>query len=108
MREKGRKILRERGDLEKGKSQICSELPFPITDKPVGLHLGWVFTKSPLSAALLAARRANADTELFCPACSSPQVGFLRFLNLLATFDWKNNPLIVNLNTGLTGEQGSR
>ncbi|XP_062369968.1 nucleolar protein 6 [Cinclus cinclus] len=34
---------------------------------------------------------------------SSPQVGFLRFLNLLATFDWKNNPLIVNLNTGLTG-----
>ncbi|RMC16490.1 hypothetical protein DUI87_06425 [Hirundo rustica rustica] len=32
----------------------------------------------------------------------SPQVGFLRFLNLLATFDWKNNPLIVNLNTGLT------
>ncbi|NWT53831.1 NOL6 protein, partial [Erythrocercus mccallii] len=33
---------------------------------------------------------------------SSPQVGFLRFLSLLATFDWKNNPLIVNLNTGLT------
>ncbi|NXI88521.1 NOL6 protein, partial [Rhipidura dahli] len=33
---------------------------------------------------------------------SSPQVGFLRFLNLLAAFDWKNNPLIVNLNTGLT------
>uniref|UniRef100_A0A8B9FKR7 Nucleolar protein 6 n=1 Tax=Amazona collaria TaxID=241587 RepID=A0A8B9FKR7_9PSIT len=29
---------------------------------------------------------------------SSPQVGFLRFLDLLATFDWKNNPLIVNLN----------
>uniref|UniRef100_A0A8C0B8F3 Nucleolar protein 6 n=1 Tax=Buteo japonicus TaxID=224669 RepID=A0A8C0B8F3_9AVES len=36
---------------------------------------------------------------------SSPQVGFLRFLDLLATFDWKNNPLIVNLNAGLTGEQ---
>ncbi|XP_033928968.1 nucleolar protein 6 [Melopsittacus undulatus] len=33
---------------------------------------------------------------------SSPQVGFLRFLDLLATFDWKNNPLIVNLNGGLT------
>ncbi|XP_062482635.1 nucleolar protein 6 [Pezoporus occidentalis] len=33
---------------------------------------------------------------------SSPQVGFLRFLDLLATFDWKNNPLIVNLNAGLT------
>ncbi|XP_075383089.1 nucleolar protein 6 isoform X2 [Mycteria americana] len=32
----------------------------------------------------------------------SPQVGFLRFLDLLATFDWKNNPLIVNLNAGLT------
>ncbi|XP_043934033.1 nucleolar protein 6 isoform X1 [Protopterus annectens] len=29
---------------------------------------------------------------------SSPQVGLLRFLHLLATFDWKNNPLIVNLN----------
>ncbi|KAM4808387.1 nucleolar protein 6 [Rhinophrynus dorsalis] len=29
---------------------------------------------------------------------SSPQVGFLRFLHLLATFDWKNSPLIVNLN----------
>uniref|UniRef100_A0A8B9FLJ1 Nucleolar protein 6 n=1 Tax=Amazona collaria TaxID=241587 RepID=A0A8B9FLJ1_9PSIT len=26
---------------------------------------------------------------------SSPQVGFLRFLDLLATFDWKNNPLIA-------------
>uniref|UniRef100_A0A8C3CG05 Nucleolar protein 6 n=1 Tax=Cairina moschata TaxID=8855 RepID=A0A8C3CG05_CAIMO len=33
---------------------------------------------------------------------SSPQVGFLRFLNLLVTFDWNNNPLIVNLNAGLT------
>ncbi|XP_065716662.1 nucleolar protein 6 [Patagioenas fasciata] len=33
---------------------------------------------------------------------SSPQVGFLRFLNLLATFDWKNSPLIINLNAGLT------
>ncbi|XP_075439397.1 nucleolar protein 6 isoform X2 [Ascaphus truei] len=32
---------------------------------------------------------------------SSPQVGFLRFLHLLATFDWKNSPLIVNLNGGL-------
>ncbi|XP_053557019.1 nucleolar protein 6 isoform X2 [Bombina bombina] len=31
-------------------------------------------------------------------APSSPQVGFLRFLHLLATFDWKNSPLIVNLN----------
>lgn len=33
---------------------------------------------------------------------SSPQVGFLRFLNLLATHDWKNSPLIVNLNGNLT------
>uniref|UniRef100_A0A8C3LNS6 Nucleolar protein 6 n=1 Tax=Chrysolophus pictus TaxID=9089 RepID=A0A8C3LNS6_CHRPC len=33
---------------------------------------------------------------------SSPQVGFLRFLNLLATYDWRNSPLIVNLNAGLT------
>uniref|UniRef100_A0A4W3I5E7 Nucleolar protein 6 n=1 Tax=Callorhinchus milii TaxID=7868 RepID=A0A4W3I5E7_CALMI len=37
------------------------------------------------------------------PAC--PQVGFLRFLNLLSTFDWKNNPLIVNLNYDLKGEE---
>lgn len=32
----------------------------------------------------------------------SPQVGFLRFLHLLASFDWRNNPLIVNLNNQLT------
>lgn len=30
-------------------------------------------------------------------------VGFLRFLLLLSTFDWKNIPLIVNLNNQLTG-----
>lgn len=35
---------------------------------------------------------------------SSPQVGFLRFLHLLSSFDWKNNPLIVNLNGKLTGK----
>ncbi|XP_060762939.1 nucleolar protein 6 [Neoarius graeffei] len=33
---------------------------------------------------------------------SSPQVGLLRFLHLLSTFDWKNNPLVVNLNGKLT------
>ncbi|XP_068616860.1 nucleolar protein 6 [Brachionichthys hirsutus] len=32
----------------------------------------------------------------------SPQVGFLRFLRLLSSFDWRNNPLIVNLNNQLT------
>uniref|UniRef100_A0A8D3E2S2 Nucleolar protein 6 n=1 Tax=Scophthalmus maximus TaxID=52904 RepID=A0A8D3E2S2_SCOMX len=32
----------------------------------------------------------------------SPQVGFLRFLHLLSSFDWRNNPLIVNLNNQLT------
>lgn len=32
----------------------------------------------------------------------SPQVGFLRFLHLLASFDWRNNPLIVSLNEQLT------
>jgi len=55
----------------------------------------------------VAANGDNASVELFCLACSSPQVGFLRFLDLLATFDWKNNPLIVNLNAGLTGEQAA-
>ncbi|XP_018425159.1 PREDICTED: nucleolar protein 6 [Nanorana parkeri] len=38
-------------------------------------------------------------------APSSPQVGFLRFLNLLATFDWKNSALIVNLNGDLTDDE---
>lgn len=51
---------------------------------------------------------ANAGVELFCLVCSSPQVGFLRFLSLLVTFDWNNNPLIVNLNAGLAGEQAAR
>uniref|UniRef100_A0A8C5LK55 Nucleolar protein 6 n=1 Tax=Leptobrachium leishanense TaxID=445787 RepID=A0A8C5LK55_9ANUR len=36
-------------------------------------------------------------------APSSPQVGFLRFLYLVATFDWKNSPLVVNLNGELKG-----
>ncbi|XP_056141122.1 nucleolar protein 6 [Lampris incognitus] len=37
----------------------------------------------------------------FTPPCS-PQVGFLRFLHLLSSFDWRNNPLVVNLNNQLT------
>ncbi|KAF7651428.1 hypothetical protein LDENG_00111260 [Lucifuga dentata] len=32
----------------------------------------------------------------------SPQVGFLRFLYLLSSFDWRNNPLVVNLNNQFT------
>ncbi|KAJ8006168.1 hypothetical protein DPEC_G00125440 [Dallia pectoralis] len=32
----------------------------------------------------------------------SPQVGFLRFLHLVSSFDWRNNPLVVNLNGQLT------
>ncbi|KFO35328.1 nucleolar protein 6 isoform X1 [Fukomys damarensis] len=42
--------------------------------------------------------------EPFTPP-SSPQVGFLRFLSLISTFDWKNNPLIINLNNELTAEE---
>uniref|UniRef100_G3SVB9 Nucleolar protein 6 n=1 Tax=Loxodonta africana TaxID=9785 RepID=G3SVB9_LOXAF len=42
--------------------------------------------------------------EPFFPP-SSPQVGFLRFLYLVSTFDWKNSPLIVNLNSELTVEE---
>eukprot|EP00064_Thunnus_orientalis_P006231 superscaffoldBa00000642_g6247 len=34
----------------------------------------------------------------------SPQVGFLRFLHLLSSFDWRNNPLVVNLNNQFTGK----
>lgn len=96
------------GDWEKRKClKLVLDFLFPLQASLLGLHVGWASTKSPPSAALFAARRTNADVELFCPACSSPQVGFLRFLNLLAAFDWKNNPLIVNLNTGLTGEQAA-
>ncbi|OCT56411.1 hypothetical protein XELAEV_18000142mg [Xenopus laevis] len=36
---------------------------------------------------------------------SSALVGFLRFLHLVATFDWKNSPLIVNLNGELKGSE---
>uniref|UniRef100_A0A3Q2T078 Nucleolar protein 6 n=1 Tax=Fundulus heteroclitus TaxID=8078 RepID=A0A3Q2T078_FUNHE len=36
---------------------------------------------------------------------SSPQVAFLRFLRLLAAFDWRNNPLVVNLNSQLTAAE---
>ncbi|KAM4576086.1 nucleolar protein 6 [Odontesthes bonariensis] len=39
--------------------------------------------------------------EPFSPP-SSPQAGFLRFLHLLSSFDWRNNPLVVNLNNQLT------
>ncbi|XP_027625610.1 nucleolar protein 6 isoform X2 [Tupaia chinensis] len=42
--------------------------------------------------------------EPFTPP-SSPQVGFLRFLFLVSTFDWKNNPLVVNLNNELTADE---
>lgn len=42
--------------------------------------------------------------EPFTPP-SSPQVGFLRFLSLVSTFDWKNSPLVVNLNGDLTAEE---
>ncbi|XP_075416145.1 nucleolar protein 6 [Tenrec ecaudatus] len=41
--------------------------------------------------------------EPFSPP-SSPQVGFLRFLYLVSTFDWKNSPLVVNLNNELSAE----
>ncbi|XP_032434833.1 LOW QUALITY PROTEIN: nucleolar protein 6 [Xiphophorus hellerii] len=35
----------------------------------------------------------------------SPQAGFLRFLRLLSAFDWRNNPLVVNLNKQLTAAE---
>ncbi|KAA0716588.1 Nucleolar protein 6 [Triplophysa tibetana] len=34
--------------------------------------------------------------------CMLTSGGFLRFLYVLSTFDWRNNPLIVNLNQKLT------
>ncbi|XP_067887760.1 nucleolar protein 6 [Heterodontus francisci] len=48
------------------------------------------------SIDLLAAYLFTQPAPYSPPA--SPQTGFLRFLNLLSTFDWKNSPLIVNLN----------
>ena len=35
---------------------------------------------------------------------ATPQTGFLRFLKLLSTHDWKTDPLIVNLNGELNSE----
>ncbi|CAL1615889.1 unnamed protein product [Knipowitschia caucasica] len=56
-----------------------------ITDDTADLLVAWLFLQpAPFTAP------------------GSPQVGFLRFLHLLASFDWKNNPLIVNLNSQLT------
>ncbi|CAG2189933.1 NOL6 [Mytilus edulis] len=37
----------------------------------------------------------------------NPLTGFLRFLHLVSTFDWKMSPLVVNLNAELKGEDYS-
>ncbi|XP_062938420.1 nucleolar protein 6 isoform X3 [Cynocephalus volans] len=63
--------------------------------------LGEEFTDESLD---LVAAALFLHPEPFTPP-SSPQVGFLRFLFLVSTFDWKNNPLIVNLNSELTVEE---
>ncbi|XP_003800330.1 nucleolar protein 6 isoform X1 [Otolemur garnettii] len=63
--------------------------------------LGEGFTDESLD---LVAAALFLHPEPFTPP-SSPQVGFLRFLFLVSTFDWKNNPLIVNLNNELTVEE---
>ncbi|XP_075823608.1 nucleolar protein 6 [Microtus pennsylvanicus] len=63
--------------------------------------LGDGFTDESLD---LVAAALFLHSEPFTPP-SSPQVGFLRFLYLVSTFDWKNNPLIVNLNSELTAEE---
>ncbi|XP_012882142.1 PREDICTED: nucleolar protein 6 [Dipodomys ordii] len=63
--------------------------------------LGEEFTDESLD---LVAASLFLRPEPFTPP-SSPQVGFLRFLSLVSTFDWKNNPLIVNLNNELTVEE---
>ncbi|XP_012625602.1 nucleolar protein 6 isoform X1 [Microcebus murinus] len=63
--------------------------------------LGEGFTDESLD---LVAAALFLHPEPFTPP-SSPQVGFLRFLFLVSTFDWKNNPLIVNLNNELTAEE---
>lgn len=63
--------------------------------------LGEGFTDESLD---LVAAALFLHPEPFTPP-SSPEVGFLRFLFLVSTFDWKNNPLIVNLNNELTVEE---
>lgn len=63
--------------------------------------LGEEFTDESLD---LVAASLFLHPEPFTPP-SSPQVGFLRFLFLVSTFDWKNTPLIVNLNSELTVEE---
>lgn len=43
-----------------------------------------------------------------CSIISSPLVGFLRFLNMVADHDWAATPIIVNFNGELTAERLSK
>ena len=65
-----------------------------------------VHTKGSRLSGLWGAWACVTGPQMLCLLLplSSPQVGFLRFLFLIATFDWKNNPLIVNLNNEFTGK----
>ncbi len=86
--------------ISERKQLICWWLHFSYILLP-SLHQGnlafWLMLSSLYGVCIY----TYSDTT---PFHSSPQVGFLRFLNLLSSFDWKNNPLIVNLNGKLTGK----
>ncbi|KAK2165674.1 hypothetical protein NP493_1357g00033 [Ridgeia piscesae] len=64
------------------------------------LLLDGYFTEE--SVELLVASIFVSPAPFTCPC--SPLVGFIRFLDLLATFDWNTKPLIINMNSELSKE----
>lgn len=84
----------------------ASFYPMCCTFSPNGS--GWLshVSEGVLRHTLDCRKLGNVGLDPLCSLLplSSPQVGFLRFLFLVSTFDWKNNPLIVNLNSELTGK----
>ena len=55
----------------------------------------------PESVELLAASLFLPNSTPY-PVPDSHFIGFLRFLQLLSSFDWKNNPLIIDLSSDLS------
>lgn len=92
------------------KRPTCWWRPFSYTlhlSRPLGSHTLFFWSPpSPLSyISLLVQWVTWLNSSSFL---SSPQVGFLRFLHLLSSFDWRNNPLIINLNNQLTGKHSHK
>ena len=83
--------------LPPGTHSLSLSLPCPRPPAP-----GTISPPSSSLCGCLVSR--SCELSFYRPSArSSPQVGFLRFLRLLSSFDWRNNPLVVNLNSKLTG-----